>query len=70
MKSSIILFLASVSILSCKSTVQKEVVVMERPGQTELTNTKQVKLRNGKQNRERVKYYNSLQFKNNYRPQN
>jgi hypothetical protein len=56
------------SILSaCGSSGEKKVASLERPGQTQLTDTRHVKQRNGRENRKRVEYYNSLQYKGNYK---
>lgn len=54
---------------SCGGTAEKRVVVLDRPDPTELTQTKHVKPRNGRQNKRRVEYYNSLQYKNAYKQQ-
>lgn len=54
---------------SCSASKQpNEVTMLDRPGQTELTESKHVKKRNAQENRDRVKYYNSLQHKNHYKP--
>lgn len=52
---------------SCGGSAEKKVIYVDRPGQTEFTQTGHVKPRNGRENKKRQTYYNSLQYKNAYK---
>lgn len=60
-------FIICMGLFSCGGHAEKKVVVLERPGDTEFTQTRNVKNRNGRENKKRVEYYNSLQYKNAYK---
>lgn len=60
-------FIICLGLFSCGGQAEKKVVVLERPGDTEFTQTRHVKNRNGRENKKRVEYYNSLQYKNAYK---
>lgn len=62
-----LLLLSFLAFASCGGVAEKKVVYLDRPGQTEFTQTKHVKLRNGRENKKRQEYYNSLQYKNAYK---
>lgn len=51
----------------CGGQAERRVAYVERPGQTELNETKHVKVRSGRENKKRVEYYNSLQYKGAYK---
>lgn len=53
-------------ITSCKST--KSVEIIERPDKTETTSFGTIKSSTGPQNAKKMRYYNSLQHKNFYKP--
>lgn len=63
----ILLSLTILLLGACGGTAEKKVVILERPGDTQLTQTRHVKPRNGRENRKRVEYYNALQYKNAYK---
>jgi len=67
MKSISIIFSISLTTFACGGSAEKKVTLLDRPDQTELTNSKHVKQRNGQENKKRVEYYNSLQYKGAYK---
>jgi hypothetical protein len=67
MKPIYILISISLTTFACGGSAEKKVTLLDRPNQTELTATKHVKQRNGRENKKRVEYYNSLQYKGAYK---
>jgi len=63
MKSVCIIFLGLAIFCSCGGSAEKKVTSVERPDKTELTSSRHVKQRNGRENKKRLEYYNSLQYK-------
>jgi len=59
--------LLSAITMACGGTAEKKVGSVERPGETEFTASKHVKKQNGRDNKKRVEYYNSLQYKGAYK---
>jgi len=57
----------SLTTFACGGSAEKKVTLLDRPNPTELTNSKHVKQRNGQENKKRVEYYNSLQYKGAYK---
>jgi hypothetical protein len=52
---------------SCGGSAERKVTEVNRPGETEFTATRHVKKRDGKENKKRYQYYNSLQYKGAYK---
>ena len=67
MKSLFFVLIATLSLWACGGSAEKKVTSVERPGETEFTASKHVKKRNGQENKKRVSYYNSLQYKGAYK---
>jgi len=57
----------TVAFASCGSSAERKLSDADRPPQAELTATKHVKPRNGRENKKRAEYYNSLQYKAAYK---
>ena len=67
MKTIYLIISISLTTFACGGSAEKKVTLLDRPNQTELTTSKHVKQRTGRENKKRVEYYNSLQYKGAYK---